>query len=191
MESVTTLGPNRACSSQQDCGGLCHQDLHGDSGWSTRQHPQLWTPPPREAWLKQRLIINHHHHSSSFTITHHQSSDLDSSTTWGVTETKSWHKFSQIFHTQDVFVSPQRGIFRKRLQIKDVKDGSAEEVVVKSKQNVRLTDDVPTTNIDEADILAMFEVFSKICLNPLSMYLIMYLVKRLFVSWVAGRTLMR
>ena len=79
-------------------------------------------------------------------------------------------------------MSPQRGIFRKRLQIKDVKDGSAEEVVVKSKQNVRLTDDVTTTNIDEADILAMFEVFSKICLNPLSMYLIMYLVKRLFVS---------
>ena len=79
-------------------------------------------------------------------------------------------------------MSPQRGIFRKWLQIKDVKDGSAEEVVVKSKQNVRLTDDVPTTNIDEADILAMFEVFSKICLNPLSMYLIMYLVKRLFVS---------
>ena len=79
-------------------------------------------------------------------------------------------------------MSPQRGIFRKRLQIKDVKDGSAEDVVVKSKQNVRFTDDVPTTNIDEADILAMFEVFSKICLNPLSMYLIMYLVKRLFVS---------
>ena len=79
-------------------------------------------------------------------------------------------------------MSPQRGIFRKRLQIKDVKDGSAEEVVVKSKQNVRLTDDVPTTNIDEADILAMFEVFSKICLNPLSLHLLMYLVKRLFVS---------
>ena len=58
-------------------------------------------------------------------------------------------------------MSPQRRIFRKRLNIKDIKDGSTEEVIVKSIDNVSLTDNVSTTNVDKADIFAMLEVFSK------------------------------
>ena len=59
-------------------------------------------------------------------------------------------------------MSPQRRIFRKRFNIKHVKDSSAEEVIVKSIEDVGLTDNVSTTNVDKADIFALFEVFSEI-----------------------------
>ena len=56
---------------------------------------------------------------------------------------------------------PQRRIFRKRLHIKHIKDGSTDKVIVKSIENVGLADNVSTTNVDEDDISAMLEVFSK------------------------------
>ena len=90
-------------------------------------------------------------------------------------------------------MSPQRRIFRKRLNIKDIKDGSTEEVIVKSIENVSLTDNVSTTNVDKADISTILEVFSKtggkynILIRA---HTTLHLFKMLLVSGVAGRTLM-
>ena len=50
---------------------------------------------------------------------------------------------------------------RKRFNIKHINNGSTEEVIVKSVENVGSTDNVSTTNVDEADIFAMFEVISR------------------------------
>ena len=87
---------------------------------------------------------------------------------------------------------------RKRFNIKHINNGSTEEVIVKSVENVGSTDNVSTTNVDEADIFAMFEVISRAAvdsfphtISPSHKNVQMHLFKMLFVSAVAGRTLIR
>lgn len=91
-------------------------------------------------------------------------------------------------------MSPQRRIFRKRFNIKNIKDSSAEEVIVKSIEDVGLTDNVSATNVDKADIFAMFEVFSEITSSTVLLDTTnknTHLFRMLLVSAVEGRTLIR
>ena len=84
---------------------------------------------------------------------------------------------------------------RKRFNIKHINNGSTEEVIVKSIENVSSTDNVSTTNVDEADIFAMFEVISRATMDSFHHTITatahMHLFNMLFVSAVAGRTLIR
>ena len=63
--------------------------------------------------------------------------------------------------TEDIFVAPQRRIWRERLLEENVQDRPGEVLVVQGKYDVALCDNIASANIDKSHLVTTSQNFSE------------------------------